>query len=336
MNCQILLGQEPALELMLQCFCTLIIPYLCEYPLIVEQPCDGSVQRRGGLWYRRNWQNMVTSFPKKNLSHEVEILGGTVFSRFHPTPGMCLDLATLGTVVTLVQHKELWILSFSPRLAYASGAKLEALKKTGNKTWRAGPPLQVGQYAVQSRTLKLRQVHIKASGYRLNVFDIIKPVREDRFEINGSPQIKMSLCTPPAVHVPQVDQLTLAKMMSHRQAESQDHVMAHKKCDSAELHDPKIMKIHKELIKRRGSIRDIPEEAVSVGEFLLQLLAGDAKQRCRLAIKRAIVVFQRETKSNADSKTSTMRIVAFGELLAEKVSQKDVPPVFSSGIYMMS
>lgn len=44
MNCQILLGQEPALELMLQCFCTLIIPYLCEYPLIVEQPCDSSVQ----------------------------------------------------------------------------------------------------------------------------------------------------------------------------------------------------------------------------------------------------------------------------------------------------
>lgn len=68
----------------------------------------------------------------------------------------------------------------------------------------------------------------------------------------------------------------------------------------------------------------------------LQLLAGDAKQRCTLAIKRTIVVFQRETKCNADSKTSTMRIVAFGELLAEKVSQKDVPPVFSSGIYMMS
>lgn len=57
---------------------------------------------------------------------------------------------------------------------FALGAKLEALKKTGNKTGRAGPPLQVGQYAVQSRTLKLRQVHIKASGYRLNVFDIIK------------------------------------------------------------------------------------------------------------------------------------------------------------------
>lgn len=47
--------------------------------------------------------------------------------------------------------------------------------------------------------------------------------------------------------------------------------MAHKKCDSAELQNPKIMKIHKELIKRRGSIRDIPEDAVSVGEFLLQV-----------------------------------------------------------------
>lgn len=31
------------------------------------------------------------------------------------------------------------------------------------------------------------------------------------------------------------------------------------------------MKIHKELIKRRGSMKDIPEEAVSVGEFLLQV-----------------------------------------------------------------
>lgn len=40
---------------------------------------------------------------------------------FHHTPGMYLDLAMLGTVITLVQHKELWILSFSPRLAYASG-----------------------------------------------------------------------------------------------------------------------------------------------------------------------------------------------------------------------
>lgn len=50
-----------------------------------------------------------------------------------------------------------------------------------------------------------------------------------------------------------------------------NHVMAHKKCDSADRQNPKIMKIHKELIKRRGSIRGIPEEAVSVGEFLLQV-----------------------------------------------------------------
>lgn len=51
-----------------------------------------------------------------------------------------------------------------------------------------------------------------------------------------------------------------------------DHFMTHKKCDSAELQNPeKIMKIHKELIKRRGSMKDIPEEAVSVGEFLLQV-----------------------------------------------------------------
>lgn len=47
--------------------------------------------------------------------------------------------------------------------------------------------------------------------------------------------------------------------------------MAHKKCDSAEQQILKIMKIHKELIKRRGSIRDSPEEDVSVGEFLLQV-----------------------------------------------------------------
>ncbi|OPJ77346.1 hypothetical protein AV530_007686 [Patagioenas fasciata monilis] len=47
--------------------------------------------------------------------------------------------------------------------------------------------------------------------------------------------------------------------------------MTHRKCDSAELQNPeKIMKIHEELIKRRGSMKDIPEEAVSVGEFLLQ------------------------------------------------------------------
>lgn len=51
MKCQqILPGQEPALELMLQCFCTLIIPYLCEYPLIVEQPCDSSVQGKSRIW----------------------------------------------------------------------------------------------------------------------------------------------------------------------------------------------------------------------------------------------------------------------------------------------
>lgn len=34
---------------------------------------------------------------------------------------MHLDLAKLGTVITLVQQKELWILSFPPGLAYASG-----------------------------------------------------------------------------------------------------------------------------------------------------------------------------------------------------------------------
>lgn len=50
------------------------------------------------------------------------------------------------------------------------------------------------------------------------------------------------------------------------------HITVHKKCDSAELQNPeKIMKIHKELIKRGGSMKDIPEEAVSVGEFLLQV-----------------------------------------------------------------
>jgi len=48
--------------------------------------------------------------------------------------------------------------------------------------------------------------------------------------------------------------------------------MTHKKYDSAELQTPaKIMKIHKALIKRRGSMKDILEEAVSVGEFLLQV-----------------------------------------------------------------
>lgn len=35
--------------------------------------------------------------------------------------GMYLDLAALGIVIALVQHKELFILSFPPRLAYVSG-----------------------------------------------------------------------------------------------------------------------------------------------------------------------------------------------------------------------
>lgn len=49
-------------------------------------------------------------------------------------------------------------------------------------------------------------------------------------------------------------------------------MMTRKKCDSAELQNlEKIMNIHKELIKRRENMKDIPEEAVSVGEFLLQV-----------------------------------------------------------------
>lgn len=52
MNCQqVLPGQEPAVELMLQCFCTIIIPFLCEYPLIVEQPCDSSVQGKSRIGF---------------------------------------------------------------------------------------------------------------------------------------------------------------------------------------------------------------------------------------------------------------------------------------------
>lgn len=48
------------------------------------------------------------------------------------------------------------------------------------------------------------------------------------------------------------------------------HTTIHKKCDSAELQNPeKIMKIHKELIKR--SRKDVPEEAISVGKILLQV-----------------------------------------------------------------
>lgn len=50
------------------------------------------------------------------------------------------------------------------------------------------------------------------------------------------------------------------------------HTTIHKKCDSAELQNPeKIMKIHKELIKRRGSMKDVLEEAISVGKILLQV-----------------------------------------------------------------
>lgn len=47
------------------------------------------------------------------------------------------------------------------------------------------------------------------------------------------------------------------------------------------------------------------------------------------------MIIQKETKSNTEIKTSTMRIIAFGELLAEKVSQRDVPSVFSSDLSMM-
>lgn len=64
---------------------------------------------------------------------------------------------------------------------------------------------------------------------------------------------------------------------------------------------------------------------------LLEMLNKDA--HCQ---SKKLWSYLKRNKSNTENKTRTMRIVAFGKLLAEKVSQEDVPSVFSSRISMMS